>query len=303
MLYQLGQNMNLGSRHTNTVDIPVICIGNITAGGSGKTPTIIALHKLLIKYNIFQSPYFLSRGYGGSENQTRCIDIQDDAKEVGDEPLLLASHSKTIISVNRYNGAKLMCELGADCILMDDGFQNASLHKDISLLVIDGTTGLGNKKLLPSGPLREPINSAFERTQAVVIIGDDQTNIMSLIPAHIPTFNASIQVPDMQTINREQKYVAFAGLGHPQKFYNTLKQNNMNIATFHEFADHHPYSPKDMNKLINEAQQNNAKLLTTEKDFQRIPHDYRNNIDTFPIELVWEDEGSVINFLKNELKR
>ena len=107
----------------------------------------------------------------------------------------------------------------------------------------------------------------------------------------------------MQTINREQNYVAFAGLGHPQKFYNTLKQNNMNITTFHEFADHHPYSPKDMNKLINEAKQNNAKLLTTEKDYQRIPYDYRNNIDTFPIELVWEDEGSVINFLKNELKR
>ena len=301
-LYRIGQNMNLNAQQTRSVEIPVICIGNITAGGSGKTPTIIALHKLLIKHEIFKAPYFLSRGYGGSESQTRCIEVHDDAKIVGDEPLLLVNHSKTIISVNRYDGAKLMHDLGADCILMDDGFQNQSLHKDISLLVIDGKTGFGNQKLIPSGPLREPIDVAFQRAQAILIIGEDKTNVTSLIPEHIPTFKASIQVQDGLVLKKERPYIAFAGLGHPQKFHDTLKQSNMNIAAFHEFADHHPYSQKDIRPLIHEAEQKSAKLLTTEKDYQRIPRDLRDNIDVFPIELAWANEDDVLAFLKKELK-
>lgn len=301
-LYRIGQNMNLNTQQTKSVEIPVICIGNITAGGSGKTPTIIALHKLLIKHGLFKSPYFLSRGYGGSESQTRCIEVHDDAKFVGDEPLLLASHSKTIISVNRYYGAKMMHDLGADCVLMDDGFQNTSLQKDISLLVIDGKTGFGNRKLIPSGPLREPIDAAFQRAQAVLIIGEDKTNVTSLIPAHMTVLKASIQVQDNLVLKKEQPYIAFAGLGHPQKFYDTLKQSDMNIVTFHEFADHHPYSQKDINALLYEAKQANAMLLTTEKDYQRIPRDLRDNIDVFPIELVWENEDNVLTFLKKELK-
>ncbi|PCI56826.1 MAG: tetraacyldisaccharide 4'-kinase [Alphaproteobacteria bacterium] len=301
-LYRIGQNMNLGTQQTKSIEIPVICIGNITAGGSGKTPTIIALHKLLIKHGLFKSPYFLSRGYGGSENKTRCIEVHDDAKIVGDEPLLLANHSKTIISVNRYDGAELMHDLGADCILMDDGFQNRSLHKDISLLVIDGKTGLGNRKLLPSGPLREPIDAAFQRAQAVIIIGEDQTDITSLIPKNITILKASIQVQDGLALKKEQSYIAFAGLGHPRKFYDTLKKSNMNITAFHEFADHQPYSQKDINTLLHEAKQTNAKLLTTEKDYQRIPQDLRDNIDVFPIELIWQNEDRVIAFLKKELK-
>lgn len=302
-LYRIGQNMSVNTQHTKSVKIPVICIGNITAGGSGKTPTIIALHKLLIKHGLFKSPYFLSRGYGGSENRTRCIEVHADASDVGDEPLLLASHSKTIISVNRYDGAKLMHDLGADCILMDDGFQNRSLHKDISLLVIDGKTGLGNRKLIPAGPLREPINAAFQRAQAVIIIGEDQTNIVSLIPKHIIILKASIQVQDGLALKKEQPYIAFAGLGHPLKFYDTLKQNGMKIAAFREFADHHPYSQKDINTLLREAKQMDARLITTEKDYQRIPRDLRNNIDVFPIELVWKNEDNVITFLKKNLRR
>ena len=301
-LYRIGQNMNLNAQQTRCVEIPVICIGNITAGGSGKTPTIIALHKLLIKHEFFKSPYFLSRGYGGSESHTRCIEVHEDAKIVGDEPLLLVSHSKTIISANRYDGAKLMHDLGADCILMDDGFQNKSLHKDISLLVIDGKTGFGNRKLIPSGPLREPIDAAFQRAHAVLIIGEDKTSVISLIPAHITVLKASIQVQDGLALKKEQPYIAFAGLGHPQKFYDTLKKSDMNITAFHEFADHHPYSQKDINTLLHEAKKTSAKLLTTEKDYQRIPRDLRDNIDVFPIELVWRNEDSVIAFLKKELK-
>ena len=301
-LYKIGHAINMNLQQTKSVEIPVICIGNMTAGGSGKTPTIIALHKLIIKHSLFKSPYFLSRGYGGSESNTRRIGVHEDACMVGDEPLLLASHSNTIVSVNRYDGASLIYDLGSDCVLMDDGYQNQTLYKDISILVIDGKTGLGNKKLIPAGPLREPIAGALTRADAIIIIGIDKTNISSIIPKKIPIFNASIKVPDDTALDQKQRYIAFAGIAHPRKFFDTLKAHNMNIIGFHEFADHHPYSNKDMVNLENEAKQVNARLITTEKDYQRIPNSMIDDIDVLPIEIAWEDEGALTTFLRSNLK-
>ncbi len=301
MIYKIGSNLNLSRQasSSNKISIPVICVGNITAGGSGKTPSIIALHKLLTQNKIFNAPYFLSRGYGGiSSNAARCISVHDDAKEVGDEPLLLASHSKTIISVNRHQGAKLGLELGADVILMDDGFQNQSLHKDLSFIVINAKTGFGNKKLIPAGPLREPIEKAMERASAIILIGTDNNNdIKSFIPDKLPIFKASIN--PIKEFDKNAPYIGFAGLAHPQKFHDSLVQNGMNIIEFKEFADHHPYSSKEMENLIKAAGDNNAKLITTEKDYMRIAKQYRKNVDFFPIELVWENENDIINFLRN----
>lgn len=298
MIYKFGHNLNLNSKTTRNAPIPVICIGNITAGGSGKTPAIIALHHLIIKHKIWNTPYFLSRGYGGSQNAAQCISVHDDPSEVGDEPLLLAKHSKTITCVNRYDGAMLAHELGADCILMDDGFQNYGLHKDLSIIVINGKSGLGNKKLLPAGPLREPIDAAISRAQAIIIIGTDETNIEELIPENIPIFKAHINALNTGNFDKDAQYIGFAGLAQPQKFHDTLLQNNFKITAFHDFADHHPYCAKELENLIEEAKNNNAKLITTEKDCMRIAEKYRKYIDILPIELVWEDEAAILDLLQ-----
>ncbi len=303
MVYKFGQRLNLSKTITKTAPIPVICIGNITAGGSGKTPAIIALHKLITKYQLFKSPYFLSRGYGVSQKGARCISVHDSAKDVGDEPLLLLSHSKTIISVNRYDGAMLAHELGTDCVLMDDGFQNQSLYKDLSLIVINGKSGLGNKKLLPAGPLREPIENAFIRAHGVIVIGDDETGITALIPKNLPIFKAYIKATNIDKLDRGAAYIAFARLANPQKFHDTLLENNINIVDFHEFADHHPYSNKEIEILIDKSNDARAKLITTEKDYVKIPDKYREYIDFLAIELIWEDEKAMVELIQKVVKQ
>ena len=299
-LYHFGHRLNLARYTTRKVPIPVICVGNVTAGGSGKTPTTIALHKLIKENKIFQTPYFLSRGYGGtSKTHSRCIEDHDAAHDTGDEPLLLAKHSKTIISVNRYDGAKLAHDLGADCILMDDGFQNPGLYKDISCLVIDGETGFGNGKLLPAGPLREPPSDAFERADAIIMIGKDKRNIQKSIPTFLPVFHAHIKPSSLDSIDISSPYIAFCGLGRPEKFRDTLIGHNMNIIDFHSFSDHHSYTSKDIEKLIEKAKKKNARLITTEKDYQRIPEQCRQHVTYLSIELVWENEEAILAFFKN----
>ncbi len=300
-LYQIVHNINMSSKKCRHAPIPVICIGNITAGGSGKTPTIIALNKLIRENNLFKSPFFLSRGYGREGNSTRVVEVHDHTKNVGDEALLLASHSKTIVSVNRYDGAIMGHELGADLILMDDGFQNPNLYKDLSIIIIDGKTGLGNRKTIPSGPLREPIDTAFKRSNAVIIIGEDKTNITPLIPNNIPIFKSSITPYELDGFDLSKKYIGFAGLAHPQKLLSTLQGNDFNVLDFHEFADHHPYSDSEINILIDNAQKTNAQLITTEKDYMRIPHKYRSQILFLPIELVFNNEQEIVRFLNINL--
>ena len=245
-LYALGHHLNIKRARPKKLNIPVICVGNITAGGSGKTPTIIALMKLINEQSLCKAPYFLTRGYGGLNQNTRCISIHDSYQECGDEALILVKHSKTIISKNRYEGAMLASNIGADCILMDDGFQNFSLHKDLSLIVIDGYYGFGNKKLIPAGPLREPIDEAIARCNAVIIIGNDIQNTRQDIPESIPVLHAHIEPSQNIILDKSKKYIGFAGLGTPQKFHNTLKSLGFNIVDFHEFSDHHPYNKTDI---------------------------------------------------------
>ncbi len=300
-IYQLAHKVNVSIKTTKHSPIPVICIGNITAGGSGKTPTIIALKKIIINNELFKSPFFLSRGYGGKQKFPYLIAGHENADEVGDEPLLLAKHCNTIISRNRYNGAVLANKMGADCILMDDGFQNTSLHKDLSIIVIDGKSGLGNRKTLPSGPLREPHEEAFKRCDAIIIIGKDQTKIHDLIPPHIPIFTAKIKPYNLDKFDLSQKYFAFAGLGIPQKFYDTLKDNNFKLMGFQDFSDHHKYSENDIKTLIDKAHKNKAQLITTEKDYMRIPENFRKYINFLPITLIFDDNDKIIDLLNNKL--
>ena len=280
--------------------VPVLCVGNVTAGGSGKTPVALALYDAVLKAGVAQKPYFLTRGYGGSEKGPLHLDASiHTPRDTGDEPFLLACKGPVIVSQDRPMGAQMAASEGADMILMDDGFQNPSLLKDISFLVIDGETGLGNERLLPAGPLREPFSDALARCDAVIMIGADKRGILERLPPDMPVFECSLE--SCFAGDETDRYVAFAGLGRPEKFRRSVLQAGLSLAGFHSFPDHHPYSDHDLEKLAAEAGRHDAKLLTTEKDAVRLPSSFRAQVEVFPIALRWGDEERILAFLRQKL--
>ena len=275
-------------------EIPVICIGNAVAGGSGKTPTVIALVKLLKEQGICKAPYILSRGYGGTIKETTLIDnSKHSAQDIGDEPLLLSQHAPVIIGANRADSAKLAKKSGADLIIMDDGLFNQSLNKTINLLVVDRAVDFGNGLTIPAGPLREPLSKILPRVQGVICIGKAFHSDLPVIEATITPAN---------TINTQQSYIAFAGLGRPEKFKQTLEENGINVVSWHAFPDHHPYTDQEIETLKKEAQEKDARLITTEKDFVKINSDLRNNIDVLKIELSISNDDTLTNLIKSYIK-
>ncbi len=303
-VYGTGHRINTTCHSTEKAAMPVICVGNLVAGGSGKTPVALSLMQLITGSKLADSPHFLTRGYGGREKGPLLVDyFESNAREVGDESLLLAKTAFTILSADRPAGARFAKEKNADLLIMDDGLQNPSLHKDISLVVIDGASGFGNGKLLPAGPLRETLPSGFDKADAFVLIGKDKTGAVHKLPEDKPLFNAHVEVPDDHKPPTTKPYLAFAGLGRPEKFYHLLQKLNYDIASWHPFPDHYAYKPDDIYKLIEEAKTKNATLITTEKDFLRLPEeDWGVDILQLPIQLVWEDESAVIAFIKDKLK-
>ena len=303
-LYQLGHKTKLRLTKSSQAPLPVICVGNVTAGGSGKTPTCIALNSLIRKYALFSDPYFLTRGYGGSDPGPRRIVDHDTVQKVGDEPLLLANHSNTILSVNRLWGAKKAHDLGADLIIMDDGLQNLSLHKDISFLVLDGALGLGNQQTLPAGPLREPLSEAVKRSDAIIIIGEDTYGLRSMILEDKPVFEAHI-APDKENdpVPTNKPYIAFAGIAAPQKFFETLRNNGLAVIDTKAFPDHHPYNKNDIQSLLDYAEKSNARLITTEKDYVRLPKALQEQVYMYPVTLQWNNESALIHFIAEKIKQ
>lgn len=280
-----------------TADIPVICVGNITSGGAGKTPTAIAIAKILLKMG--KKPVFLSRGYGGSLQVPTIVNPDIHLSEqTGDEPLLLSRVAPTIISKNRVLGAKLACEQGFDVIIMDDGLQNPTINKTISLLVIDGTFGLGNVYIIPAGPLRESLKNALAKTTAVIFIGDDKTNLLPKLKDK-QIIKAKIKAEVME--KKADKYIAFAGLASPEKFFNTLKENSYNIIDEISFADHYQYQDDDIASLHKLAHSHDGRLITTEKDMVRLSKTERNDIEVLPIAIEFENEGDMRAVFKEHI--
>lgn len=274
--------------------IPVICVGNAIAGGGGKTPTAIALINLIKEEKIVQNPMFLTRGYGGSTKDPVLVDIEKhNIATVGDEALLLVRHAPTIVSSDRKAGIQLAEKNGADLVIMDDGMQNHQLHKNITFLVIDRQIDFGNNKILPAGPLREPIKSVLSKTDAIICIGR---------PFHsdLPVFESTINPSN--TLSPDKKYIAFAGLALPDKFKNTLLDLNINLIDWHPFPDHHPYSSSDIEKLKYQAEQENAILVTTEKDHARLSAEVKNDILALPITLEINDKLGLASFIREQLK-
>lgn len=253
--------------------MPVICIGNVTAGGVGKTPVAIELGRMLKEEA--EKPVFLTRGYGGSEAGPLVISPCDQSpEEVGDEALLLTRTANVIKSGDRAAGARLAKSVDASLIIMDDGFQNYGLYKDFSILVIDGQAGLGNRRLIPAGPLREHFKDGLKRAQAVIIMGPGAPGdqLAHEAQAHgVPVFRARIE-PDLTSTEdlTGRRLIAYAGIGRPEKFFASLTDIGASVLETAAYADHHIYTEREARGLITWAEKLKADLVTTEKDLARL---------------------------------
>jgi tetraacyldisaccharide 4'-kinase len=255
--------------------VPVICVGNPTVGGAGKTPTAIAIARMLISAG--EKPMFLTRGYGGSLAGPVMVQAEHSGREVGDEPLLLARVSPTIVARDRAAGARHAEAAGASVIVMDDGFQNRSLAKDLSILVIDGTRGIGNARVLPAGPLRAPLEAQLDRAYAILIVGDVTGASPVVLAARargLPLFHTKLE-PDSAAVATlaGQKVLTFAGIGDPQKFFATIEAAGIDAPIRRAFPDHHRYRADEAAALLAEAKRHDLALLTTEKDLARMQGD------------------------------
>ncbi len=282
-----------GKAATWQAPVPVICIGNVVSGGAGKTQVCIDLARRL--HDAGKTPHVLTRGYGGTLSGTVRVDPAiHGAGDVGDEALLLAAEAPVWRSADRVTGAKAACAAGAGAIIMDDGFQNPSLGKSLSVLVVDGKYGFGNGHVMPAGPLREPVSGALTRADAVVIIGEGD---IGTLPSSLPRFRAAIRprsdAPDVDG----KAVIAFAGIGRPEKFFATLQGAGADLVRTAAFADHHPFTAGDIEPLIADAKARGAMLVTTTKDAVRIPEEMRTAVTAYPVELGWDDARAWQSFI------
>lgn len=276
------------------VNAAVICIGNLSVGGTGKTPVAAAVMDRLTARNV--TVHGLSRGYGGRLRGPECVDVsQHQSDHTGDEPLLLARHAPVWISRDRAAGALRAVEAGAAAIIMDDGFQNPALHKDASIVVIDGEAGWGNGRVFPAGPLREPVEAGLRRADAVVV--------MMAGPEDMPDFEAlglaDIEKPVLRAWLEPAEppppgpLVVFAGIGRPQKFFDAIRRQGGDVAETVDFPDHHRFKQSDLERLADLAASANGTLVTTGKDAVRLPAAFRESVFVSRVDVRFADEGAL----------
>ena len=288
--------------------IPVLCVGNYHTGGAGKTPTVLALTKLLRELG--ETPVVLSRGYGGKwQGPVKVDPAKHIAANVGDEPLMLVLTVPVVIARNRVDGVALARSQGATVILMDDGFQNPAIAKDASLIVIDSERGLGNGSVFPAGPLRAPLKPQLARTDALVVIGDGHA--AASVAADItsrgkPVLRAHLK-PDAVSLAAlsGKRVLAFAGIGDPGRFFRTLRDAGIDVARERAFADHHPFSQGEIEALVGEAQGDGLTLVTTEKDLARMRGSENGagagDIVPFAVTLEFDDAAALRKFVSGQL--
>ncbi|WP_232628409.1 tetraacyldisaccharide 4'-kinase [Methylobacterium sp. Leaf118] len=282
---------------------PVLCIGNVTLGGAGKTPTALALARLL-RDGFGCHPAFLSRGYGGRlAGPVRVDPAVHGADAVGDEPLLLARHAATIVARDRAAGARLCAAGGADVIVMDDGLQNPGLAKTLSLAVVDAGAGAGNGLCFPAGPLRAPLERHWPHVGGLVLVGDGAPGERLAAAAAargMPVHRARL-VPEASASWAGRRVVAFAGIGRPQKFFDTLAGLGTRIVATRAFPDHHPYRAAEIEALRALAEREGAGLVTTEKDAVRLPVRGAATIAVLRVDLVFADALALRRQLAEDL--
>jgi tetraacyldisaccharide 4'-kinase len=259
--------------------IPVICCGNVTVGGAGKTTVALDIGQRLVARG--RGVHFLLRGYGGTVRGPHRVEANDTAARVGDEALLLAEVAPTWVGADRAASARVAVAADAQVLVMDDGLQNPTLRKDLSLLVVDGASGFGNGRVLPAGPLREPLDKGAARCQAAVVTGADID-----LPPSLPVLRAHL-VPDPEIQEFvDAKVLAFAGIAVPNKFFTMLRENKLDLVRSVSFPDHHPYSDADIYRLIEMAR--GATLVTTPKDAVRLPAIMRSKVRVMGVSLAWD---------------
>jgi len=291
--------------------IPVFCVGNYHVGGAGKTPTVLALARLLRELG--EIPVVLSRGYGGRLRGPVMVDQDRHAAEdVGDEPLMLARTVPVAVARDRVDGVALARSQGATVIVMDDGFQNPAIAKDASLIVIDARRGLGNACVFPAGPLRAPLPPQIDRTDALVVIGDGAAagkvaaavaaQGKQVMPAHLKADDASV------ASLRGKRVLAFAGIGDPARFFRTLRASGVEVVLERAFADHHRFSQGEIETLIAQARRDALTLVTTEKDMARLRGreglaGWAQEIVPFAVTLEFENVADVRKLVSERLFR
>jgi tetraacyldisaccharide 4'-kinase len=296
-------------RRGGKAGLPVICLGNLTVGGAGKTPAAVAVAQLLLAAH--ERPFFLSRGYGGRlAGPVRVNPGLHRAADIGDEPLLLARLAPTIVARDRLAGAAFARSAGASVIVMDDGFQNPSLAKDLSLILIDGRRGIGNGRVIPAGPLRAPLDLQLDRAQALIVVGAPLGAKPVLERAErrrLPIFHARLE-PDRAVVNAigQRKVLAFAGIADPEKFFATLTAAGIQIAHGASFPDHHRFSAAEALELVSQARAENLMLLTTEKDLARLNGEpeleqLAAHASALPVRLVIDEQDRLREMIRSTI--
>ena len=283
---------------------PVICVGNLTTGGAGKTPVVMSLVTLL--QDAGYNPHILTRGYGGAEEGPLQVSPgRDTAADVGDEALQLVEKAPTWVATSRPLGAQAAIDTGATIIIMDDGYQNPGIHKDFALVVVDGTVGFGNGLVMPAGPLREDIAKGIGRAHAVVIVGEDKAGVADEIRKHndIPVFSAQLR-PDAENPDLFGKPVfAFAGIGRPEKFRDSLIAAGAMLEGWGSFPDHCAYVDEDLRELVAAAEAKNAIIVTTAKDHVRLPSALKAKVRKFTVHLQWQDSAGMLECIAAQLRK
>ena len=340
LLYHWIVQKKLKKTTPHQADMPVVCVGNVVLGGSGKTPIVRALSTMLAT-ELGHHPCILMRGYKGTFSGPLWVHAgKHSAKEVGDEALLLLhpekqtkkyTHQAVCVSKNRKEGALKISTWNNEnasksnkaftLIIMDDGLQNPDLEKNLSFLVLDAQTGIGNGQIFPAGPLRESLAHALTRSHAIILIVTDfsykvdflenmdpalQAKMKALpilkaklVPQHYIPAEKAIQSKQNQEDDSLKHWLAFCGIGRPEKFFTTARNAGFSLCDLYSFPDHHMYTEKDMKKLYRLAKQNQAHLLTTEKDWVRLPPKHQKKIAFLPISVVFEKKELLQKILKN----
>lgn len=270
-IYGRIARLRLDNARPVATPLPVLCVGNLTVGGAGKTPVAIAMAKAAAESG--RKPGFLSRGYGGSTLGPVLVDPHhDSARHVGDEPLLLAAHAPVAVTPDRAAGAGLLAEQGCDFLIMDDGFQSARIAIDYALIVVDGKRGVGNGHIIPGGPMRAPLVDQLRHGDAVLVVGEGDGGdrvVRQAARAAKPVHHARIQPVNAQRFTGKG-YLAFAGIGDPEKFFDTVEQSGGWVSIARSFADHHLYSDDDLADLLATASASSLDIVTTAKDAARL---------------------------------